>query len=72
MATLTNFCKRELMSVCTASADEQENCVYYKKSGREDRCMYLKFDEYCDCLGAQIDAPAPVRDEEEVRDEGVG
>jgi len=71
MTTLTNYCKGELMSVCTAPADEQESCVYYDKSKTEDRCMYLKFSEYCDCLGAQIDAPAPVKEKEEEKNESA-
>lgn len=66
--TLTNFCKRKTMSVCTASdRTEQESCVYYEKSSRENRCMYFIFDEYCDCLGAQRDAPAPSKEKEEVK-----
>jgi len=56
MTALSNFCKRKIMSVCTASTDEMETCVYYKKSTTKTGCMYFIFDEYCDCLGAQIDA----------------
>ena len=60
---LTNFCKREIMSVCTASAYEQENCAFFELASHEKRCMYFIFDEHCDCLKAQIDAPAPVEGE---------
>ena len=49
------FCKKGLMSVCTAvSVEEQNKCRYYQKSSRSDCCMYLAFDYYCDCLEAQM------------------
>ena len=49
------FCKRDIMSICTAATEsEQKNCKFYKKSSFTDRCMYFMFDEYCDCLDAQI------------------
>lgn len=67
MTTLTNYCKREMMSVCTASDHtEQESCVFYKKASIKDKCRYLKFNEYCDCLGAQIDAQPPFKEQKEV------
>ena len=48
------FCKRELMSICTAgNVDEQKKCQFYQKSSYSDRCMYFMFDEFCDCLEAQ-------------------
>jgi hypothetical protein len=48
------FCKKGAMSVCTArSVDEQQKCRFYQKSSYSDRCMYLIFDKYCDCLDAQ-------------------
>jgi len=54
---MVSFCKREMMSVCTAASDtEQNRCVFYKKSSLKNKCMYFIFDEYCDCLKAQIDA----------------
>ena len=43
------------MSICTAASEsEQKNCKFYKKSSFTDKCMYFMFDEYCDCLDAQI------------------
>jgi len=52
-----NFCKREVMSSCTAKDKiEQEKCTFYEKATQAKRCMYNIFDEYCDCLKAQMDA----------------
>jgi len=49
------FCKRDIMSICTANSEsEQKNCNFYIKSSFSDRCMHFMFDEYCDCLDAQI------------------
>ena len=54
---MVSFCKSEMMSVCTAASDtEQNRCVFYEKSSLKNKCMYFIFDEYCDCLKAQIDA----------------
>lgn len=54
---MVSFCKREMMSVCTAASDtEQNRCVFYERSSLKNKCMYFIFDEYCDCLKAQIDA----------------
>ena len=51
-----SFCKKGLISVCTAAGvDEQKNCRFYKKSTYCDRCMYFIFDKYCDSLEAQMD-----------------
>jgi len=52
-----NFCKKGLMSVCTAKDKlEQEKCEFWESATRaRGRCMYFIFDEYCDCLKAQID-----------------
>ena len=56
-SSMVSFCKKDIMSVCTACSDvEQENCVYYEKSRQRNRCMYFIFDEYCDCLKAQMNA----------------
>ena len=53
--TETNFCKKDKMSVCTAeNSKQQEKCSFFKKSSYEHRCMYFIFDEYCDCLNAQM------------------
>jgi hypothetical protein len=50
-----NYCKKEKMSICTAEdSTQQEKCSFFEKSSHEKRCMYLIFDEYCDCLKAQL------------------
>jgi hypothetical protein len=51
----TNYCKEDKMSICTAEdSKQQERCSFFEKSSYEHRCMYFIFDEYCDCLKAQI------------------
>jgi hypothetical protein len=51
----TNYCKKDKMSICTAKdSKQQEKCSFFEKSSYEHRCMYFIFDEYCDCLNAQI------------------
>jgi hypothetical protein len=51
----TNYCKKDKMSICTAEdSKQQERCSFFEKSSYEHRCMYFIFDEYCDCLNAQI------------------
>ncbi len=51
----TNYCKKDKMSVCTAEdSKQQEKCRFFEKSSYEHRCMYFIFDEYCDCLNAQM------------------
>jgi len=54
---IVSFCKRDIMSICTASNDtEQNRCEFYEKSRLRNKCMYFIFDEYCDCLKAQMNA----------------
>jgi hypothetical protein len=54
---VVNYCKREHMSICTADNQKQQvGCNYYEKSRYADRCMYFIFDEFCDCLTAQMNA----------------
>ena len=54
---VVNFCKREQMSICTADNQKQQlGCTYYEKSRFAERCMYYIFEEYCDCLTAQMHA----------------
>jgi hypothetical protein len=49
------FCKRDIMSICTAaSKSEQQKCKFYKKSSFTDKCMHFMFDEFCDCVEAQL------------------
>jgi hypothetical protein len=55
--TVVNFCKSEHISVCTAADQkEQSGCSFFEKSRCADRCMYFIFNEYCDCLKAQLSA----------------
>ena len=52
-----SFCRKEVMSVCTAGNDNrQKECLYYEKAYISEKCMYFVFNEYCDCLRAQINA----------------
>jgi hypothetical protein len=45
------------MHICVATSEsEQKNCKFYRKSSISERCMYFMFDEYCDCLEAQLEA----------------
>ena len=45
---MENCCKTEdIMSVCGCPED-QKNCKHYKKASYGNRCMYYKFDAYCD------------------------
>jgi hypothetical protein len=54
------FCKRDIMSICTAASEsDQKGCKFYKKSSFGDRCMHFIFEEYCDCLEAQIATQQP-------------
>ncbi len=55
--SMVSFCKRGMMSVCMAASDTDQNrCKFYEKSRLKNKCMYFIFDEYCDCLKAQIDS----------------
>lgn len=55
----TNFCRSEQISVCTAANKKKQIvCRFYEKACSADRCMYFIFDEYCDCLKAQVHAAA--------------
>jgi hypothetical protein len=50
------------MSICTAENQKQQcGCSYYEKSQFAERCMYFIFEEYCDSLTAQMDAPQEMR-----------
>ena len=52
-----NFCRSEQISFCTAASQkEQPGCSFYEKACSAERCMYFIFNEYCDCLKAQLDA----------------
>jgi hypothetical protein len=59
---MVNFCKREQMSICTADNQKQQvGCSYYEKSQFAERCMYYIFEEYCDCLTAQMNSQQALR-----------
>jgi len=54
---VVSFCRKDIMSACTASDyTEQTKCEFYEKSRSRNQCMYFIFDEYCDCLKAQMKA----------------
>jgi hypothetical protein len=54
-----NFCRCEQISFCTAASQRvQAGCSFYEKARSAERCMYFIFDEYCDCLKAQLNAHA--------------
>lgn len=54
---VVNYCKQEQISVCTAEDPKQQpTCSFFEKSRHANRCMYFIFDEYCDCLNAQLNA----------------
>jgi hypothetical protein len=52
-----NFCRLGQISTCTAANQKQQaGCIFYEKSRNAERCMYFCFDEFCDCLKAQLSA----------------
>ena len=54
---VANMCKLDLMSLCIANnKKDQSNCSFYEKSQNASRCMYFIFEEFCDCVQAQIAA----------------
>lgn len=54
---IVNLCKSGLMSECVGETEEeQKTCAYYEKATSAKRCMYRKYDNFCDCLPAQLDA----------------
>jgi hypothetical protein len=49
-----SFCKRDIISVCTAGGQEQQKkCRFYKQSTYKSACMHFVFDTFCDCVDAQ-------------------
>jgi len=54
---IINHCEyKNMMPYCAKKEeqDEQEKCSYYEKASHFNRCMYLKFDEYCDNVKAKL------------------
>jgi hypothetical protein len=59
-AQIVNLCRSEHISVCAAANQaEQKGCSFYERARSAERCMYFIFEEYCDCLKAQLNAAAP-------------
>lgn len=55
----TNFCKKDIMPICTApNTAQQKMCRFFKKASYTDKCMFFVFDKYCDCLQAQLETEA--------------
>jgi len=54
-----------LMHVCAECENliNQEKCHFYEKATNANRCMYLKFDEFCDCLKAILNDSNNLQDE---------
>ena len=51
------YCKTGIVSICAAENERQPTyCRFYEKSSYSDKCMYLVFDEYCDCLESKLNA----------------
>ena len=54
---VVNFCRSEHISFCTAATrTAQQECRFYERARSAERCMYFIFQEYCDCLKAQLAA----------------
>ncbi len=52
---MLNYCEyRHPMHICKA-ANDQENCFYWQEGKHYKKCMYLRFEKFCDCLEAQMD-----------------
>lgn len=52
---IVNHCEYKGMMSCCVKKEEQEEqkkCSYYIKASYFNRCIYLKYDEYCDCIDA--------------------
>ena len=63
---MINHCKNNGLSICDMkdSPNDQTKCRHYEKSTFFNRCMYLIYDNYCDCLTAQRDRNGYLSDEE--------
>ena len=63
---IINFCvDAGMMHVCDEcdNPTNQEKCHFYEKATKANRCMYLKFDEFCDCLKAILNEINDLQDE---------
>ena len=49
------YCKKDIMSICSAPGlKHQRDCRFYVKSTYNSRCMFYRFDAFCDSLDAQV------------------
>lgn len=65
---MINLCSNgAAMSTCTErrSSEKQRTCDFYIKATNEHRCMFLVFNEFCQCLKAQNHRDGKYKDEEE-------
>lgn len=62
------------MSECVGETEEeQKKCGYYEKATNAKRCMYRVYDNYCDCLPAQLDARKSLQEKnQEIINESKG
>ncbi len=55
-----NFCNptQGMMSTCEKEPNwkHQKECHFSEKSSHGSYCMYCRFEEFCDCVAAQIDS----------------
>jgi hypothetical protein len=63
---MINHCVYDKISCCHACdlPKEQKKCRHYDKARFLERCMYLRFDKYCDSLKAQNDRDGLLSDEQ--------
>lgn len=67
-----NYCKRGMMSTCTANI-EQSKCKYFAKSSTNSkRCMHFMFEEFCDCMEAQFNLKKKEEEKEEEKEKSDG
>jgi hypothetical protein len=41
---------------CGAKGKTEEHACRFRQLNKNDRCMHVKFEEYCDCIQAQLHA----------------
>lgn len=63
---MINLCKYDRLSYCDEDKcpKNQRKCRHYKKSTYFDRCMFLAFEHYCNCIDAQNDRNGRLSDEQ--------
>jgi hypothetical protein len=56
-----NFCTTKLIAVCNANDRyQQQFCRFFKKTARDEHCMFFVRNEFCDCPDARRNATASV------------